>query len=76
MTAFLREVAGAYRAPVIADAGGIERAWLRERGDLYPVTEHYFVAAPAGALDKEGPGFAGTWRQALERPAGQLRLVA
>ena len=33
-----------------------------------------FAADPAGALDKEGPGFAGTWRQALEHPAGQLRL--
>jgi hypothetical protein len=54
---------------------GIGRAWLRRRGDYLPAAEWFYVAAPEGAEDKQGPGFAGAWPAALAGPAqGELAL--
>lgn len=52
--------------------GGISRLWIRRRGDGYPHAEHYLVAAPAGAADKTGPGFAAAWQAAQAAPTGWL----
>jgi hypothetical protein len=44
---------------------GIPRVWCRRRGNYLPTAEWFWVAAPAGAADKQGPGFAAAWQAAL-----------
>lgn len=73
MAAELRRTAT--RLGTRAEAGdGIERVWLRRRGGFLPAAEWYYVAAPAGPADKEGPGFVAAWRAALAGPV-QLDLL-
>jgi hypothetical protein len=60
----------ATRAGAVVDAGdGIERMWLRHRGQVLPTAEWFWVAAPAGAQEKEGRGFAAAWSAAGESTA-------
>jgi hypothetical protein len=42
---------------------GIIRAWIR-RGSKQGAAEHFITCAPAGAIDKEGPGFQAAWAAA------------
>ena len=69
MTAVLRKMAEAEGVGVDAE-DGIERAWLRRRGAVFPAAEHFLVAAPAGPEDKDGPGFEAVWQTATESAAG------
>lgn len=43
---------------------GIERMYLRRRGDKLPAREHFVVAGPAGAGEKALPSFESWWREA------------
>jgi hypothetical protein len=72
MSAELARLARAEDLSLTAD-DGIARAWLRRRGPVFPTAEHFYVAAPAGASEKEGRGFATAWAAALQAPA-QLDL--
>jgi hypothetical protein len=61
------------------DEYGYVRAWARERGNAYPLLEHFWVAAPAGVADKQLTGFEDRWADAtgVPRPlpdSGQLAL--
>jgi len=69
MITILRKLAHAGDAEIEND-GGIERAWFRHRGATLPAAEHFFVAAPAGPEDKEGPGFQTAWQAATTPRAG------
>ena len=69
MTAVLRKMAEAEGVGVDAE-DGIERAWLRRRGAVFPAAEHFLVAAPAGPEDKDGPGFEAVWQTATESAVG------
>lgn len=40
---------------------GIERLWHRRRDDAVTTVEWFRVAAPVGAVDKEGPRFRAAW---------------
>jgi len=72
MTAALTTVAARNGLPVTAE-DGIPRAWARRRGEYLPAADWFYVAAPYGARDKEGPGFAAAWPIALAGPAqGEL----
>ncbi len=72
MQAALTAVAASKRLPVTAE-DGIPRAGARRRGEYLPAADWFFVAAPEGAHDKEGPGFAAAWPIALAGPAqGEL----
>jgi hypothetical protein len=43
------------------------------RGEYLPAADWFYVAAPEGAEDKEGPGFATAWPVALAGPVqGEL----
>lgn len=65
----LEQLAADQDLVLTAGADHVLRAWVRERGDgPYPVFEEFYVAAPAGAADKEGRGFAAAWA-ALEKAA-------
>jgi len=68
MAAEVHRLAAAEGVRVTAD-DGIERAWLRRRGEFLPAVDWFLVAAPQGAQDKEGPGFAAAWPTALAGPA-------
>jgi len=46
---------------------GIERVWVRRRADRFPCREHFFVAAPVGAVEKGDPNFE-QWWDALDAP--------
>jgi hypothetical protein len=70
MTAALSTIAANRELPVTAE-DGIPRAWTRRRGQYLPAADWFFVAAPEGAEDKEGPGFAAAWPTTLGRPAQQ-----
>jgi hypothetical protein len=70
MTAALSAIAASKELPVTAE-DGIPRAWARRRGQYLPAADWFFVAAPEGAEDKEGPGFAVDWPTALAGPAQQ-----
>jgi len=72
MTAELADLARAADLTVTAE-DGIARTWLRRRGPVFPTAEHFYVAAPAGASQKEGRGFAAAWEAALQATA-QLDL--
>jgi len=52
---------------------GIARVYLLRRGEDLPTREHFFVAAPAGAEEKQRASF-GTWWEELEHT--QLDLLA
>ena len=56
---------------VVDDADGIERVFLRRRGEVLPTGEHFCVAGPAGAMPKARSAFTDAWQQ-LEQP--QLSL--
>jgi hypothetical protein len=61
------------------DEYGYVRAWARERGDRYPLLEHFWVAAPAIVEDKWPKGFEDRWADATGAPrplpeTGQLAL--
>lgn len=61
------------------DEYGYVRAWARERGNAYPLVEHFWVAAPAGVADKQPAGFEDRWADATGSPrplpdSGQLAL--
>jgi len=72
MAAELARIAATDGLCISAD-DGIERAWVRRRGAHVPTAEWFYTAAPAGATDKEGPGFAAAWPAALAGPAqGEL----
>jgi hypothetical protein len=72
MIAEVHRLAAAEGARVTAE-DRIERAWLRRRGEFLPAADWFLVAAPQGAEDKEGPGFAAAWPIALAGPAqGEL----
>jgi hypothetical protein len=72
MTAMLTVVAARKKLRLAAD-DGIPRAWARRRGEYLPAADWFCVAAPEGAEDKEGPGFAAAWPIALAGPAqGEL----
>ncbi len=45
-------------------ADGIERHFLRQRGEQLPALEHFFVVCPAVVEDKERPGFREWWQEA------------
>lgn len=75
MTAALREQAASRGARIITDTVA-QRAWLRVRGECYPAAEHFLVVAPAGARDKESPGFARAWAEAAAHPAHDLGRIA
>jgi hypothetical protein len=73
MTAALRALGGeAGRSVDVVD--GIPRVWLHRRGATFPTAEHFYVAAPEGAQDKEGPGFAIAWSAALTAIPAQAEL--
>lgn len=74
MTAELAAMGRAAGINVTTD-DGIGRVWLRRRGPLLPAAEQFYVAAPAGAAEKEGRGFAAAWEAAMQAPA-QLDLFA
>ncbi|QXJ25940.1 hypothetical protein AGRA3207_007509 [Actinomadura graeca] len=60
----------ARRAGVPVDTGGaIARAWLLRRGPQRPTAEWFAVAAPQGALPKQGPAFESAWTAATGRRA-------
>lgn len=44
-------------------AAGIERAYVRRRGDRYPTVEEFYVAAPAVVADKQAGNFDAWWEQ-------------
>ncbi|HET7416188.1 MAG TPA: hypothetical protein VFJ61_00970 [Solirubrobacterales bacterium] len=44
-------------------ADDFERCYVRRRDDLLPAREHFFVAGPAGAVDKWRPSFASRWHE-------------
>jgi hypothetical protein len=44
------------------------RVWLRRPAPNPPTAEWFYVAAPATAAPKTGPGFADTWAAALAAP--------
>jgi hypothetical protein len=72
MTATLTVVAARKKLRLAAD-DRIPRAWARRRGEYLPAADWFDVAAPEGAEDKEGPGFAAAWPIALAGPAqGEL----
>ena len=57
--------------------GGITRAWIRRRGLAVPAAEHHLVACPVtedGPFDKDGPGFAKAWPEAMAAAAGDGTL--
>jgi hypothetical protein len=56
----LRRYAGEPRV----GADGILRRVVRERGDLLPALEHFFVVCPAVVEDKQRPGFEAWWQEA------------
>jgi hypothetical protein len=56
----------------MSDHGGITRAWIRRRGEVGPSAEHVLVAAPAGAADKDGPGFVEAWIEGVAAPGNGL----
>lgn len=56
----LRELA-AFEGVTTAVEQGVERAWVRRRGDGYPTAERLLVVAPAGIADKERPSFSKWW---------------
>lgn len=72
MVTELHRLAAAEGARVTAE-DGVERAWLRRRGEFLPAADWFLVAAPQGAEDKKGPGFAAAWPTALAGPTqGEL----
>jgi hypothetical protein len=72
MTATLTATAASNKLRLAAE-DGIPRAWARRRGEYLPAADWFYVAAPEGAEDKEGPGFAAAWPIALAGPAqGEL----
>jgi hypothetical protein len=68
MTAALTALAASKNLRLTA-GDGIPRAWARRRGAHLPAADWFYVAAPEGADDKEGPGFAAAWPAALAGPA-------
>jgi hypothetical protein len=68
MTAALTATATSKNLRVTVDPG-IPRAWAWRRGAHLPTADWFYVAAPEGADDKEGPGFAAAWPVALAGPA-------
>ena len=70
MTAALHRRAATEGLLVVRE-GGIERAWRRRRGIGFPDAEWLYVAAPAGAEDKTGRGFAAAWAAAEAGPPQQ-----
>jgi hypothetical protein len=72
MIAELHKVAAVEGLAVTAE-DGIPRAWRRRRAEFLPAADWFYVAAPEGAHDKEGRGFAAAWPVALQGPAqGEL----
>ncbi|MDR7277615.1 hypothetical protein [Catenuloplanes atrovinosus] len=72
-------LAGTQQLRLEVDVYGYVRAWARERGDIYPLIEHLWVAAPAGVADKAPTGFEDRWADAIGAPrplpdTGQLAL--
>ena len=70
MTTVLRKMAKAEGAG-IQDEDGIERALAAPPQHGIPAAAHFLVAAPAGPLDKDGPGFETAWQAAA--PAAGAR---
>jgi hypothetical protein len=68
-TAELRRAADTAAGAELAAHDGIERVWLRRRTPGYPAAEWCLAAAPAGAADKDGPGFAAAWERAISAGA-------
>lgn len=48
-------------ADIQLDAHGFTRVWIARRGSVYPVTEHFLVAAPAIAQAKQDKNFEASW---------------
>jgi hypothetical protein len=63
--ATLGEIAARLGAHV-DEPDGHPRAWLRRPAPNPPTIEWFYVTAPATAVAKTGPGFAGAWATALE----------
>jgi hypothetical protein len=74
MRAELEGVAGSARVAV-RDDDGLGRVWMRRRGGGLPDVEWFYVTAPEGAADKDGPGFERVWPVALAG-AGQDALIS
>lgn len=63
----------------VDDSDGIERVYLRRRGEQLPTREHFIVAGPAGAEEKVLPSF-GSWWEELDHEqlilaGGELKVV-
>lgn len=70
--AALHRVADEAGTAVRLDRHGIARAHVLQRQPGYPTVEHFYVAAPAGARDKERPGFAAAWNRLVTHPQHAL----
>lgn len=46
------------------DEDGFQRLYLRQRGDTFPATEHFYTVAPAVAHDKQHDRFEQWWSEA------------
>jgi hypothetical protein len=62
-------LAGMCPGAVQADRYGIHRVWLRPPATGFPRTEHLLVAAPAGVVAKQRPGFESVWQQLSDTTA-------
>jgi hypothetical protein len=61
----LAVIAARLGLPVDRGDGQHPRVWVRRRGATFPSGEHFYVAAPAAADDKDGPGFADAYEATL-----------
>jgi hypothetical protein len=59
----LRRIGDRLDQPTRTD-GGHYRVWFNEAAGPYPAAERFIALAPAGVLDKTGPGFHAAWRDA------------
>ncbi|MEU8952026.1 hypothetical protein [Streptomyces sp. NPDC048489] len=54
---------------------GRARAWLRPRGEAWPMAEELITTAPARVTDKQDKNFETQWRSLLSGAAAQLPLA-
>lgn len=71
-SADLRAQAAARGLTTSTGPDGIARVHIRERGETLPALEHYLVAAPAGALDKQVAKFETWWTELTDTTTPEL----